>query len=99
MPQIHEVQVFDEKRYEIDPHRGAVLKHDKVLKRGTTAALDYPGHGVFEVSDDGSFEVPDEVADYYTSLPDWDRGPNPFKDEIEAEAAKAKPTRKPTVKK
>jgi hypothetical protein len=89
--QIHEVQVFDEKRYEVDPKRGAVLKHDQVLKRSGTEAIAFEDV-TYAIEPDGSFDVPPEVGTFYCSRPGWYEGPNPFIDEIEAEH---KPARKP----
>jgi hypothetical protein len=92
---IHNVEVFDEKHYEIDPAKGAVLKHTQVLKRGTADTIAHDGE-TFSVDADGSFHVPDDLAALLLKQPGWYEGPNPFVEEYEAEAVDEapKPARK-----
>ncbi len=85
MSQIHEVQVFEKKHYEIDPQRGAVLKSEQVLKRSGTTAIAFDGE-TYEIGEDGTFDVPVEVAAHFTARPGWYEGPNPFIEEYAAEA-------------
>lgn len=84
---IHNVEVFDEKHYEIDPQKGAVLKHSQVLKRGTADVIVH-GNETYTVDPDGSFRVPDELATFLTNTPGWYDGPNPFIEEYKDEAKK-----------
>jgi hypothetical protein len=91
--QIHEVQVFDVKRYEIDPERGAVLKHDQTIKRSGTDTIAFEGE-TYHIEPDGSFDVPSEVAAHYCARPGWYEGPNPFIEQIESESEAEKPAPK-----
>lgn len=89
---IHNVEVFDEKHYEIDAQKGAVLKHTQVLKRGTASAITHDDE-TYEVEADGSFRVPDDLAAFLVNQPGWYGGPNPFVEEYEAEAEDEAPSK------
>ena len=91
---IHQVEVFHEKHHVLDPVRGMVLKSEDVIRRGTASHISHD-LGEFDVESDGSFIVPDEVAEFLCNTPGWYEGPNPFVDEIVAEnAPPTKPSRR-----
>lgn len=75
---IHQVVETFENLHEIDPRKGPVLRKERVLKEGSTTAIDDPTHGHFEIGPDGSFDVPDELGVFLCRTPDWFEGPNPF---------------------
>lgn len=96
--QIHEVQVFKKKSHHLDPEKGLVLQTQDIVKRSDTSVISFDGVE-YEVDDDGTFDVPDEVAAFFIGTPGWYEGPNPFNEaEAEADAAK-KPARKAAAKK
>jgi hypothetical protein len=92
MTQIHQVIASEEARHEIDPLRGSIVRKEQVLKRGSVEKIASPEHGGFSISDDGTFDVPEELAEFYLKQPDWYQGPNPF---VQMEEQKAKVATKP----
>ncbi len=91
---IHQVEVFHEKHHTLDPIRGMVLKTEDVIRRGSASRISHE-LGEFDIEPDGSFIVPDEVAEFLCNTPGWFEGPNPFVEEIAAEnASTPKPSRR-----
>ncbi len=88
MAKIHNVEVYDEKHYELDPVRGAVLKSEQVLKPGGAQVINHDDVE-YEVSADGSFDVPDEVAELLLKQPGWFSGASPFQEAPEVERKNA----------
>jgi hypothetical protein len=101
---IHQVEEHEEKRYELDPQRGAVLKTYTNVQRSGAAVISDPEHGEFAVDETGTFDVPDELGEKLVVQPGWNEGVNPFSEEIQSEVksgneAKAKAKTKTTRKK
>jgi hypothetical protein len=82
--QIHQVEVFDELRREIDPARGIVARREQVIRKGGATRIAHEGV-TYEIDPDGSFDVPEEVAAVLVGKPGWYEGPNPFPAEVEAQ--------------
>jgi hypothetical protein len=98
MSKIHNVESSEEKSYAIDPEKGIVQKTNQVIGQGSASSIAHDGE-TYKIEADGSFEVPDELADLLCHTPGWFRGANPFQSAIEAEVAHAAPTpRKRTSK-
>ena len=92
MAKIHNVEVFAENHYETDPHRGLVLKETTSIKQGTAEEIVHPT-GTYTVGPDGSFDVPDEVADFLCTTPNWFRGPSPFAEQAPQPVTVSKPAK------
>lgn len=84
--QIHQIQEFKNPKTILDPSRGLVLTHERVLKQSSTSAIAFDGV-TYEIGEDGSFDVPDEVGQYYVGRPGWYEGPNPFAEQPSATAS------------
>lgn len=86
---IHNVQVHWRSEYALDPIRGTVLKKEEVLQRGTISAVAHDGV-TYTVGDDGSFEVPADVAAALVGENGWYEGASPFPPEKPARKARAR---------
>lgn len=84
MSKVHNVESHEERSYAIDPEKGIVQKTNQVIGRGGATSVSHEGVR-YEIESDGSFEVPEELAEALCSTPGWFRGENPFKDDIESE--------------
>ena len=75
-----------EDRWVLDAERGSVKRREAVLKPSGTSAISIPAGqfestpegAVFEVGSDGSFDVPEDVAEYFIGMPGWGEGVCPF---------------------
>jgi hypothetical protein len=74
---IHNVQTFDRSEHVVDPVRGPILKKEQVLKRGTIETVAHEGK-TYKIDNSGSFNVPDEVAEFLLEQPGWYEGESPF---------------------
>lgn len=74
---IHQVIAAQEPHYSVDPIKGVTLSHKTVLKPGTASVIGGPD-GEYEIQEDGSFEVPDELGAALIAQPDWFEGSNVF---------------------
>ncbi len=88
MSKIHNVEVFNESHYELDPIRGAVMKSEKVLKPGAAQNINHDDVE-YEIDADGTFDVPDEVAEFLCRQPGWFPGTSPFQEAPEVERKNA----------
>lgn len=93
MKQIHHVAVSHQDRYVLDPALGAVKRREEVLAPSSVDRVVHEGD-TFE-AENGSFNVPDELASFLLAQPGWHEGPSPFEDDDEAEA---KPAAKPRAR-
>ena len=95
MTLIHQVEAHEQYEYEIDPIRGGVRRRTSdVTQQGSASAISHES-GEYEIDDEGSFDVPEDVAEYFCNQPGWYRGPNPFAAQIVEQVEKAnKRTRK-----
>lgn len=75
---IHNVIAAQVPKHEIDPIQGVTIKMHTVLKAGGATTIAGGEHGTFEIDDDGSFDVPDELGEFLLGTPDWFPGANPF---------------------
>ncbi len=87
--QIHQVVASEVLRHEVDPIRGIQVRKEQVLQQGSAATVQDPEFGTFHRAKDGSFDVPDELAESLLAQPGWFPGPNPFA-EVEPKAPRAK---------
>lgn len=84
---IHHLEVRNTTHVAADERTGKpVLVRDKVLGPSGTTAITYEGVQ-YNVQQDGTFDVPDEVGAYYMRGDGWFGGPNPFAEQFQAEAA------------
>lgn len=94
--QIHHVRTIETWRYVEDEH-GMMQK--KPVQRFTKSDVDRITYGptgeTFEVSPDGSFYLPVEVAEFMTRQPDWHPGPSPFAPDPVDETPRARKARAP----
>jgi hypothetical protein len=74
---IHSVQVKRTYGYRLDPQRGTVREASESLVRSDVDRIVHNGV-TYEVDGDGNFDVPSDVAEFYTRQPDWYEGDNPF---------------------
>ena len=93
MTKIHHVETKHEERWEFDPQLGPVRRNIPLVGRSGTEKIVHAGE-TFEVGTDGSFDVPDYVADFMCRMPGWHRGTSPFPVEEEPEKPRRAP-RKP----
>jgi len=77
MATIHNVQLKASYEYRIDPKRGAVRERQESIIRSDTDRIVHNGE-TYEIDEDGNFNVPDDLAQFLTSQPDWHEGENPF---------------------
>ena len=81
MTQIHHVLVTHEDRWVVDPALGPVKRREQVTRASTVERLVHNGK-TYEVQPDGTFDVPDDLAQFQTSRPGWFYGPSPFAPEV-----------------
>lgn len=86
--QIHEVVEQEVQEHELDPRHGVRLRIGKVLAPSGTERIAH-GDEVFDAVD-GTFDVPEHVAEFYLGLPGWFSGPNPFSEAKPAAKSRAK---------
>jgi hypothetical protein len=75
--QLHHVEEFEERLHEVDPVRGPVVRPVKKLRQGAASCISHGGVD-YEISPDGTFEVPPEVGAEFLGRPGWYEGPNPL---------------------
>ena len=93
--QIHHVRTVHRYDYVEDQYGQMQRRPVDRFIRSDTDRIAHPDAGTFEVSPDGSFYVPVEVAQHFLRMPDWHEGPSPFAPEPVAETPRAKTARKP----
>lgn len=84
--QIHEVVEQLEQKHELDPRHGVRLRTERVIVPSTTHVIAFDGE-TYE-AENGTFDVPAEVAEFYLGRPGWFSGPNPFAEKVPAKRAK-----------
>ncbi|MGD0386755.1 MAG: hypothetical protein ABSB73_11555 [Solirubrobacteraceae bacterium] len=77
MTQIHHVVQSTANRYVVDPDRGIVQRRELVMGASDIQQIKH-GDDMFQVGDDGTFQVPERVAAHFLRMPGWHEGPNPF---------------------
>ncbi len=77
MVQIHHVEVHPEVTHVLDKDLGVVRRQTQMVRESTVGTITHDGE-VYEVADDGSFYVPEDVAAFMLRQPDWYSGPSPF---------------------
>lgn len=91
---IFHVQESWQDRWVLDPVTGPAMRHELVAKQSTMGTISVPEKvypslpdgATFDVGDDGSFEVPDEVGAFFLRMPGWHAGVSMFpKEEAPAE--------------
>jgi hypothetical protein len=87
MRQIYNVKVGFRNRWVMDERDGMVQRTERVMQPADTEVIKDPELGPFEVRKDGTFHVPDKVAEHFLRMPDWNEGPNPFFADAEADPA------------
>ncbi len=88
MPEIHQVEEAVERKHVIDPYHGMTIRMETVVKPSTTAAISH--EGVTYKAVDGTFDVPQDVANLFLGYPGWAPGPNPFAEVEKPKRARAK---------
>lgn len=79
MRQIFQLEEKELMKYQLDPVAGLVKRSEHVIQPTSTIALSHNGQ-TFELEDDQTFHVPDDVADAFLRMPGWHEGENPFND-------------------
>lgn len=82
-------------KYFTDPMRGNVYKEEDVLRSSDVHAITHEGV-TYTKGDDGTFEVPQDVANFFLARRDtgtWREGANPFA-EIPAHTTTSRSPRK-----
>lgn len=77
MKQIYCVKIGYRDRWDMDERDGMVLRHEKVMQPADTASIVHAGKE-YKIAKDSTFLVPDDVADHFLRMPDWNEGANPF---------------------
>lgn len=88
--QIHHVIATDEVRYVPDPsdavdhaihdrrlRRGFRAEHHRVLAPSGVSKIAHEGE-TYKIAPDGTFTVPEHVAEHMLRMPGWNEGPSPF---------------------
>ena len=84
MPQIHHVEESESEEWVLDPLRGPIKEKRRAMKPGSVERLVVPSSAsrpdgeTFELQPDGTFHVPQDVADFFTRMPGWHEGESPF---------------------
>jgi hypothetical protein len=92
---IHHIEESYADRWMVDPDLGTVKRRELVMKPSGTAAIAVPPNtfeslpdgGTFNKAEDGTFDVPDDVGEYFTRMPGWHAGESPFPPEEHAAAS------------
>lgn len=89
--QIHHVISSYIDRYVLDSTAGPVMRHELVMKESGAQAIVHEGKTYPLDEETGTFDVPEEVGQFYISRPNgngvWREGPNPFYMELEEEGS------------
>ena len=74
---IHRVIESHKDEWEAHPDLGMVKVRHLVMQPSNDAALVHDGEQ-YSVGDDGSFDVPAKVGEFYLGRAGWHTGPSPF---------------------
>jgi hypothetical protein len=98
MRTIHHVETSYKDRWVADPDLGMVKRHEMILGRSTTGAIAHKGK-TYNVTDDGTFEVPEDLAAFLLNQKGWHEGATPFPPDEAApsRASVVNPSPSPTV--
>ena len=84
--QIHCVVESTTEEWVVDPLRGPIKEKRRALQPASTERIVTPPGGfkscpdgeTFEVGPDGTFSLPDDVAEHFLRMPGWHEGASPF---------------------
>jgi hypothetical protein len=84
--QIYNLQETYEERWILDPVTGPAKRREAVVKPSGMDRISVPAGvyascpqgKVFEVQPDGTFEVPQDIGEFYVRQPGWHSGASPF---------------------
>lgn len=84
--QIYHVHTTYEDRWLLDPDKGAVKRREALMRPSGTSSISVPEGqfdscptgATFEVTADGAFNVPEDVAEFFLRMPGWGEGISPF---------------------
>jgi hypothetical protein len=77
MRTIHHVVTRYKDRWVADPELGMVKRHEQIMDRSGVDMLVHQGV-TYEIQPDGTFLLPDDVAQFFLNQPNWFEGANPF---------------------
>ena len=86
MKKIFQVQEKYEDRWVLDPEKGAVKRHERLMQPSDTERIvmpkseHHPEGKTYEKGPDGSFEVDDHTAAFHLARAGWHEGISPFAD-------------------
>ena len=92
--QIHHIHIEYKNRWVLDPDLGQVQRREEIIQPSGASLMAIPA-GQFDSTPDGqeftadesgTFDLPDDVAEWLLTLPGWTPGLSPFAPETPAPA-------------